>query len=125
MARRKSIICKQEVVGEPTRARCGSVAATSASPSALVDRGKRRAHTASYQKEKQQGAQDQGVCGRRSSRNDVQDEKSHVPVETRSSRGVVGGEKATNHTDEASKAGLEETTTSQRPGSSGADRNNV
>ncbi|KAK9125388.1 hypothetical protein Scep_014234 [Stephania cephalantha] len=125
MARGKSTVCRQEVDGEPTRARRRSDAATSASPSAPVDRGKRRAHIASYQKEKQQGAQDQGVCGRRSSRNDVQDEASHVPVGTRSSSGAVGGEKTTNHTNEASRAGSEETTISQRPINGGADRNDV
>ncbi|KAK9140106.1 hypothetical protein Scep_009787 [Stephania cephalantha] len=52
MARGKSIVSRQEVDDEPIRVQRRSEVVLSASPYAPGDRGKRRAQTASYQKEK-------------------------------------------------------------------------
>ncbi|KAK9094544.1 hypothetical protein Scep_026013 [Stephania cephalantha] len=84
MARGKSAILRQEVDGEPTRARRRTeVATTSTSPSAPVDRGKRKAQTASYRKEKQRANQILGVRARPYSGDEVEAEASNVPVGSR------------------------------------------
>ncbi|KAK9112241.1 hypothetical protein Scep_019760 [Stephania cephalantha] len=89
IARGKATVSKQDVDGEPIRAqRRAEVAMTSISPSAPADRGKRRPHTASYRKEKQQATQTSSVRGRPSSGDAMEAEASNVPVGSRSSSGA-------------------------------------
>ncbi|KAK9123661.1 hypothetical protein Sjap_013263 [Stephania japonica] len=74
-----------------------------AAPSAPGVCGKRKARTTSYRKAKMQTGE--GVHGRRPVRDNVEDEASYIPVGSRS-RGSANG-------DEACRAVMEETTTSQ------------
>ncbi|KAK9087453.1 hypothetical protein Syun_029847 [Stephania yunnanensis] len=86
-ARMKAAVLRQDVVGEPTRAqRRAEVAATSTSPSAPADRGKKRPRTYSYRKEKQQATQTSSVRGHPSLGDVVEAEASIVPVGSRKSR---------------------------------------
>ncbi|KAK9086753.1 hypothetical protein Syun_029147 [Stephania yunnanensis] len=103
MARGKFDVSMQEVDGEQTRTQHRSEAATFASLYAPADCAKRREQTASYLKEKKHATQIYGVSGRRSSRDDVKDEASYVPIRSRSTSGAKS-----------------ETTTSQRQTSGGS-----
>ncbi|KAK9094498.1 hypothetical protein Scep_025967 [Stephania cephalantha] len=90
MARGKSILSRQEVDGEPARAQRRAETATTTSPSTSANRGKRRAQTASYRKDKQQATQVSDLRARPSSGDDVEAEASNVPMGSKSSCGGDG-----------------------------------
>ncbi|KAK9128469.1 hypothetical protein Syun_017266 [Stephania yunnanensis] len=80
MARGKASILRQEVDGESTKAQHRSnTATTSANPSAPANRGKRRAQTVSYRKEKQQTTQISVISARPSSGDVVEAKTFNVP----------------------------------------------